>query len=76
MGNMLLAAGDWGFLVPLVFFVVWALNQIISAMRTTQPQRPKPVRRLGEVVERPPRPQQKPAPPAPASPQSQLNSEI
>lgn len=79
MGEALLVAaiGDWlQFLIPLVFFIIYAINQLLSGNKK-QPPLPRIPRRNPE----PERPRRSEASPPPTSPpagsgQSQLNAEI
>jgi hypothetical protein len=75
----LAALEDWlKFIVPLVFFVIWALNQLIAASKVKPKEgRAAPPRRKPEPTERPLRPVPPPANPAgQQSGQAQLNAEI
>ncbi len=70
-----IAAGDWwGILVPLVFFVIYALNRLLASARPAPPpvRRPQPRRPGVPVGQGPPRGGQ----PAAPSGQAQLNAEI
>lgn len=78
---MLFAAiGDWlQFLIPLVFFIIYAINQLLSGNKTKpQPPPPRNPPRRKPEVERPLRSEQPAAPPnKPArGGQAQLNAEI
>ncbi len=72
---ILAAGGDWlGLIVPIVFFVIYVLNQLLTAKGKAPPARPLG-RRPPERAERPlraPRPQGKGQPAGP----SQLNAEV
>ncbi|MGD9720886.1 MAG: hypothetical protein AB7O59_14440 [Pirellulales bacterium] len=62
------------FLVPLVFFVIYALNQLLAAKANQQPKGNPPQRRPNQPrAERPMRP---PQPPEPQGGAAQLNAEI
>jgi hypothetical protein len=77
MFAMLLADADWWlrFVVPAVFFVIYALNRLIGSAKPATPAARKPQRRPPEG-ERPLRPPQQPPAKPQASGQSQLNAEI
>ncbi len=78
IGPALIAAGDlWSLVVPIVFFIIYALNHLLSAKGNRPPAR-TPQRRPPEQAQRPPRPPQpqgQPADPLTGGP-SQLNAEI
>lgn len=73
----LAAVEDWlKIIVPLVFFVIYAINQLLTASKTKPAQPPNnPPRRKPEMAERPLRPAQRQAQPAPGG-QAPLNAEI
>jgi predicted flap endonuclease-1-like 5' DNA nuclease len=74
MPGFVLAANDWlTALVPIVIAVIYLINHLLSAMKSTT--RNKPPRRPPETAERSLRPTQK-QPGPPAGGQSQLNAEI
>ena len=78
LGFLLLAAvEDWlKIIVPLVFFVIYAINQLMTAAKTKSAQpRNNPPRRKPEMAERPLRPAQPQAQAAPGG-QAPLNAEI
>jgi hypothetical protein len=76
MMPMLIARGDWlSVVVPIVFFVIYALNHLLTARKPATPPARKPQRRPPEG-ERPLRPPQPPAVREQTSSQSQLNAEI
>ncbi len=80
----LLLADGWGWVVPIVFLVIYAINHVLAqfkAQQKQQPGRPGQPARPGQQArkrpaggERPIRPGE--APQQPQSPQAQLNSEI
>jgi hypothetical protein len=73
---MLIARGDWlSVVVPIVFFIIYALNHLLTARKPVTPQARKPPRRPPEG-ERPLRSPQQPAANPQTSSQSQLNAEI
>jgi len=74
---MLLADADWWlrFVVPAVFFVIYAINRLLGSAKPATPAARKPQRRPPEG-ERPLRPPQQPSAKPQPSGQAQLNAEI
>jgi hypothetical protein len=74
---LLLAKNDWvSFIVPIVFFIIWALNRLIASSKPAVPPARNPQRR-SPTAERPLRPTSAaPQSNEPKSGQAQLNAEI
>jgi hypothetical protein len=72
----LIAAGDlWSLVVPIVFFIIYALNHLLGAKGNRPPARNPQRRPPPERAEHPPQPLGQPADPMTGDP-SQLNAEI
>lgn len=79
MNLALFAAGDlWSLIVPIVFFIIYAINHLLAS-KANRPPAQNPQRRPAPKGERPPppvQPQAQPGDPLASDPAQQLNNEI